>query len=201
MQKQPITDRELVADFLAGNGRAMETLVLRHKNQVYVSIYMMVKDRPLAEDLLHDTFIKAMEKIKSGVYKERDYFKAWILRLAHNMCMDHFRALKKMPMINHSKYDKDGEIDEHEIFDRLYMPKESACDEKYLKFETAIALSRLIDDLPAEQRDVIVMRHYFKMKFSEIAFIMDANVNTTLGRMRYGLLALREMITVKKLEL
>ena len=157
MHQQKASDNELIALYLKGDERGLEDLIYRHKSRIYTSIYLLVKDKDLANDLFQDTFIKVINTLRSGNYQEEGKFLPWVLRIAHNLVIDYFRKEKRMPMVH--------------------------------------------DELPDDQREVVMMRHYANMSFKEIADIMGCSVNTALGRMRYALLNMRRIIIQKKLVL
>ncbi len=180
-----IDDAILVAQFQQGRKEAFETLLNRHKDKVYTTIYFIVKDRYTAEDLLQETFIKAIDRIECGKYNESGKFGPWIGRIAHNMAIDHFRKQKRNPEL----LTEDGS----NVFSSMAFREESI-EEIKIKEDTNLALKALIDKLPETQRTVLVMRHFSDMSFHEIAEETGVSINTALGRMRYALMNLRKMI-------
>jgi DNA-directed RNA polymerase specialized sigma24 family protein len=162
------TDHELIHLFTDGNLDALETLVLRHKDKLYTSILFLVKDKYLAEDIFQDVFIRIIDTMRSGRYTEEGKFLPWAMRIAHNLCVDHFRKVKRTPTIRNGE-DKD-------IFEVLNFSEECA--------ET-----------------VMMLRHYADMSFKEIAAATNCSINTALGRMRYGLINLRKLMTQKQIAL
>lgn len=187
-----LTDHELIQSFVAGNTNALEALVLRHKDKLYTSILFLVKDKYLAEDIFQDVFIRVIETTRSGRYTEEGKFLPWAMRIAHNLCVDHFRKVKRTPTI------KTG--DDQDIFEVLNFTEESA-EDRMMKKQSHNRVKDMLDLLPEDQREVIILRHYADMSFKEIATITGCSINTALGRMRYGLINLRKMMTQKKITL
>ncbi|WP_161889048.1 RNA polymerase sigma factor [Pontibacter russatus] len=178
-----ISDSALVSLYIAGKESAFEQLVNRHKNKVYTTIYLIVKDSYTAEDLLQDTFIKAIHTMKGGRYNEEGKFSSWICRIAHNLAIDHFRKEKRSPMIML----EDGS----NVFNNMSFSEDSA-ESIQIKEDTHARLRELIQTLPQTQREVLMMRHYAEMSFQEIADATGVSINTALGRMRYALINLRK---------
>ena len=183
MNKTELNDSELLSLYIGGNEEAFEELLNRHKDRVFTTIYLIVKDRYTAEDLMQEVFIKAIRTIKSGRYNEEGKFLPWILRIAHNLSIDYFRKSKRYPTI----IMEDGSS----VFNSLEF-SESTIEEEHIKQDTYNLLRAYIKDLPDSQREVLVMRHYMKMSFQEIADATDVSINTALGRMRYALINLRK---------
>jgi RNA polymerase sigma factor (sigma-70 family) len=177
------SDSQLVALYQTGNEEAFEMLLHRHKSRIYTAIYMIVKDRYQAEDLLQDTFIKAINTIKSGRYNEEGKFLPWICRVAHNLAIDHFRRSKRYPEV----VLEDGS----RVFDSLQFSEDSFETQQLLR-DTKSRLRDIIKELPDEQKQVLIMRHYLEMSFQEIAELTEVSINTALGRMRYALINLRK---------
>jgi RNA polymerase sigma factor (sigma-70 family) len=177
------SDSQLVALYQTGNEEAFEMLLHRHKSRIYTAIYLIVKDRYIAEDLLQETFIKAVNTIKSGRYNEEGKFLPWLSRVGHNLAIDYFRRSKRYPEI----VLEDGS----RVFDSLDFAEESFESAQVLK-ETRSRLRDLIKELPEEQKQVLIMRHYLQMSFQEIADRTGVSINTALGRMRYALINLRK---------
>ncbi len=187
-----LTDHELIQSFVAGNTNALEALVLRHKDKLYTSILFLVKDKYLAEDIFQDVFIRVIDTTRSGRYTEEGKFLPWAMRIAHNLCVDHFRKVKRTPTI------KTG--DDQDIFEVLNFTEESA-EDRMMKKQSHNRVKDMLDLLPEDQREVIILRHYADMSFKEIATVTGCSINTALGRMRYGLINLRKMMTQKKITL
>ncbi|WP_127130753.1 RNA polymerase sigma factor [Pseudoflavitalea rhizosphaerae] len=186
------TDHELIQDFQDGDLYALETLVLRHKDKMYTSILFLVKDKYLAEDIFQDVLIKIIDTIRSGRYTEEGKFLPWAMRIAHNLCVDHFRKVKRTPAIKTS--------DDRDIFEVINFTEDGA-DQKMMKRQSYDRVRQMLDLLPDDQREVIILRHYADMSFKEIASLTNCSINTALGRMRYGLINLRKMMTQKKIAL
>ncbi|MBV4359809.1 RNA polymerase sigma factor [Pinibacter aurantiacus] len=187
------TDHELIHLFMDGEMDALESLVIRHKDKLYTSILFLVKDKYLAEDIFQDVLIKIIDTIRSGRYTEEGKFLPWAMRIAHNLCVDHFRKVKRTPSI------KTG-TDQQDIFDVLNFTEESA-DVKIMKRQSHDRVRRLLDLLPEDQKEVIILRHYAELSFKEIASLTNCSINTALGRMRYGLINLRKMMIEKSIAL
>jgi len=187
-----LTDEQLIGLFNEGNAYAMEVLVNRHKTRIYSSIYVLVKDKYLAEDIFQDLFIKIIETFRAGKYKEENKFVQWAMRIAHNLCVDHFRKVKAKPVIRTS--------DGADIFDVLNFAEPSA-EDNIMKLQSNEKLMRLVCLLPEDQREIIILRHFADLKFREISNILNCSVNTALGRMRYALLNLRKLIEEKQVAL
>ena len=187
-----LTDEQLIASFKEGNAYAMEVLVGRHKVRIYTSIYVLVKDKYLAEDIFQDLFIKVIETFRAGKYQEENKFVQWAMRVAHNLCVDHFRKIKTKPVIRTSEG--------ADIFDVLNFSEPSA-EENIMKAQSNENIMKLVCLLPEDQREIIILRHFADLKFREISNILNCSVNTALGRMRYALLNLRKLIEEKQIAL
>lgn len=193
MRKNIKTDEVLVKDYLAGNSLALETLINRHREKVFTSILIFTKDKYLAEDLFQDTFIKVIDKLKAGKYKEEGKFKPWVMRLAYNICVDDYRKRKRKPKILTAS-------EEFDIFDILPMQEESA-EDRFIENQSKNKVRRLLDELPKEQREVVLLRHFYDFSFKEIAELCNISINTALGRMRYALINLRKVVAQKQIQL
>ncbi len=185
-----MTDQQLLHLYLDGNTDALSTLISRYKEKIYTSIYMLVKDKYLAEDLFQDVFIRIIDTLNSGRYTDEGKFLPWALRISHNMCVDHFRKVKRSPTIKTS--------DDRDIFEVLNFSEASA-EEKIMQNQSHDKIRKMIDLLPEDQREVIIMRHYADLSFKEIADLTKCSINTALGRMRYGLMNMRKMMTEKQI--
>lgn len=181
-----LSDSKLVSLYQNGNEEAFEMLLHRHKSRVYTAIYLIVKDRYTAEDLLQEAFIKAINTIRGGRYNEEGKFLPWISRIAHNLAIDHFRKEKRYPEV----VLEDGS----RLFNSMTFSEESYETKQMLK-ETRTRLRDFIKELPTEQKQVLIMRHYLQMSFQEIADRTGVSINTALGRMRYALINLRKKMT------
>jgi RNA polymerase sigma-70 factor (ECF subfamily) len=186
------SDQQLVLHFQEGNAEALEVIINRHKERIYTSIFLLVKDKYLAEDIFQDVFIRVIDTIRNGRYTDEGKFLPWALRIAHNLCVDHFRKVKRTPMIRTS--------DDRDIFEVLNFTEDSA-ERKYIQRQSHDRVRHLLDLLPPDQREVIVLRHYADMSFKEIASLTNCSINTALGRMRYGLINLRKMMQEKQIAL
>ena len=187
-----LSDNELIHSFTSGNVNALEVLVLRHKEKLYTSIYFLVKDKYLAEDIFQDVFIRIIDTIRSGRYTEEGKFLPWAMRIAHNLCVDHFRKIKRTPIIRNSE--------DQDIFEVLNFTEDSA-EDKMIRNQSHSRVKDMLDLLPEDQREVIILRHYGDMSFKEIASVTNCSINTALGRMRYGLINLRKMMMHKQIAL
>jgi RNA polymerase sigma-70 factor (ECF subfamily) len=186
MIENKCTDSELLLRYQQGNEEAFAMLLHRHKSRLYTAIYLIVKDRYIAEDLLQDTFIKAITTIRSGRYNDEGKFLPWISRIAHNLAIDHFRRDKRYPEI----VLEDGSP----LMNSLDFADDSA-ERKLVFQDNRTRMRRFIKELPVEQKQVLIMRHYLKMSFQEIADRTGVSINTALGRMRYALINLRKKMT------
>ncbi len=188
----PQSDHELINLYLGGNSNAFSTLVLRYKSKLYSSIYLLVKDKYLAEDMFQDVFIRVIDKLKNGHYNEEGKFLPWIMRIAHNMCLDHFRKVKRSPSIKSN--------DDTDIFDTLNFAEPSA-EDRMMASQSHDRVRRMLDLLPEEQREIIIMRHYADLTFKEISSLKNISINTALGRMRYGLINMRKLMVERQIAL
>lgn len=186
------TDRELVREYLAGSELALERLITRHKEKVFTSILIFTKDRYLAEDLFQDTFIKVIDKLKAGKYKEEGKFLPWVMRISYNICIDYYRKTKRRPkVVNTEGFD---------IFDILPLSEESP-EQMMMGNQSKDKVRKLLEELPEEQKEVVLLRHYYDFSFKEIAELTGVSINTALGRMRYSLINLRKIIEEKQIQL
>lgn len=180
-----MSDQELVTLYLSGQEKALAMLVNRHKDKMFTSIYMLVRERSIAEDILQDAFVKIVSTLKSGKYNEEGKFIQWAMRIARNLVIDHFRKAKKMPTVN----DSEG----NDVFSYINVQEENQ-EEFVIRNEREQKVRRLVEELPPEQREVLVLRHYAELSFKEIADLTGVSINTALGRMRYALNNLRKLI-------
>ena len=187
-----LTDNELIQQFQEGNTRAFDALIDRHQERIYNAILFMVKDSYWAEDLIQDIFIKIIHNLKLNKYNDEGKFLPWALRIAHNFCVDHFRKVKRTPTIKTS--------DDQDLFEVIKHADHSA-DYKMTRSQTHRNIQELVDLLPEEQREIIVLRHYANLSFKEIAQMTNCSINTALGRMRYGLINLRKMMNERGMTL
>lgn len=182
------TDNELIQRYVNGDENALAFLLEKHKRKVFAFINMRVKNRTISEDIFQDTFFKVIDCLRNGKYKDEGKFSAWMMMIAHNLCMDHFRKQKRQPNVVNS----DGSF----LFDKLSFSNESKEDE-IIKQQTILRVKDMINLLPDDQKEIVILRHYAEMSFKEIAEMTGTNMNTALGRMRYALLNLRKMMTNK----
>ncbi|HLK97617.1 MAG TPA: sigma-70 family RNA polymerase sigma factor [Hymenobacter sp.] len=188
METMQPSDSALISLYIAGNEEAFAQLLGRHKDRVFTTIMLIVRDEDVAEDLLQDTFIKAIHTMKSGRYNEEGKFSSWICRIAHNLSIDFFRREKRSPLLN-------LDTSSH-TFNSLSHAEEDV-EMTLTREETYTRLRELIQDLPAAQKEVLVMRHYGDMSFQEIADATGVSINTALGRMRYALINLRKKMAAQ----
>jgi len=187
-----LTDPELIQMYLKGNNEAFATIVMRYKDKMYTAIYLMVKDRYEAEDILQNVFISIIEALKKGRYNDEKKFLSWAMRIAHNNCINHFRKVKRNPVIANS-----GNRDIAEVFSL----NEPGADNKIIHEESHKKIRMMIDTLPEDQREVIILRHFADLSFKEIAGLTKCSINTALGRMRYALINLRRLMEEKQMAL
>lgn len=178
-------DQELVRQYLAGEELAFETLLNRHKRKVWSHVYLLVRDRELTEDIFQDTFIKVVHTLKAGKYNEEGKFLPWVMRIAHNLVIDHFRRNKKMPLVRGN--------DDHDVFATVAQPGRNV-EQRMVDLQIDADVRNMIDHLPEEQREVVIMRTYLGMSFKDIAEHTEVSINTALGRMRYALINMRKMV-------
>ena len=189
MELAKLSDCELVNKFVSGSQSCIEVLINRHKNKVYTYILLIVRNQQLAEDLFQDTFIKVIQSLFNGKYKDNGKFLSWVIRIAHNLTIDHFRKEKQMNTLS-------NEDNEADIFNSRKLSVGNIEDE--LVYNQIICDVRLlINELPADQQEVIMLRHYGGLSFKEIAEQTNVSINTALGRMRYALINLRKLIKEK----
>ncbi|TND07652.1 MAG: RNA polymerase sigma-70 factor, ECF subfamily [Bacteroidetes bacterium] len=192
MQKHQLNDHDLVNLYAAGDESCIEVLIQRHKKRIFSYIMMVVRDRHLAEDIFQDTFIKVISTLKRGTYNDEGKFLPWVLRISHNLIIDHYRRLKRMPVV-------DGGED-FDIFSVLRL-RQGNVEDRLVKAQIRGDLRKMIELLPREQREVLVMRHFLDMSFKEIADSTGVSINTALGRMRYALINMRKMAEENKISL
>lgn len=180
------TDKDLIRTYIRGDERAFETLLSRHKGKIYTSIYMFVKDTDLANDIFQETFIKIIDTFRSGKYNEEGKFLQWALRISYNLCVDFFRKNKRRKIVAPSE--------DFDVFN-LINDKEDHQETRIIKDQTYAKVRQLVEALPQEQKEVILLRHYAELSFKEIAELTNVSINTALGRMRYALINIRKMIS------
>jgi len=180
-----IEDSILVRDYISGEEKALEILINRHNQRITSFIYSKVLDRDITEDIFQDTFIKVIKTLKKGTYSEEGKFLPWVMRIAHNLIIDHFRKNKRMPMFEGSE--------DFNIFSVIGDDKLNA-EKQIIKDQINSDLKYLVDELPDDQKEVLLMRIYKDMSFKEISENTGVSINTALGRMRYALINLRKII-------
>tara|TARA_B100000029_G_scaffold508197_1_gene594499 strand:- start:1803 stop:2387 length:585 start_codon:yes stop_codon:yes gene_type:complete len=192
MRTPIISDSELVLSYIDGNEYSIEILIKRHKQRIYSFIYSKVLDRDLTEDIFQDTFIKVIRTLKLGNYNEEGKFVSWVMRIAHNLVIDHFRKNKRIPKFENS----------HD-FDIFSVLSDSSLDAEKTLIKSQILddVKKLIEYLPEDQKEVLKYRFYNDMSFKEISEKTGVSINTSLGRMRYALINLRNIIDKKNLVL
>ena len=185
MESKHTNDGVLVSSYINGNEKSLETLVIRHKQRIFSFILSKVMDREISEDIFQDTFIKVINTLKRGKYNEEGKFLPWVMRIAHNLIIDHFRRIKRIPKFNNT--------DEFDIFDVL-SDEMLSIENQIIKNQILSDVRSMVEELPDDQREVLLMRMYKDMSFKEIAENTDVSINTALGRMRYALINLRKLI-------
>ena len=185
MRKELISDAILVSQYIQGNEASLATLIKRHKQRIYSFIYSKVYDKDISEDIFQDTFIKVIRTLKRGSYNEEGKFLPWVMRIAHNLVIDHFRKSNRMPM-----FDNSGEFS---IFSVL-SDSDLNAEKTIIKTQVEQDVRRVIEELPEDQKQVLVMRMYNDMSFKEISEKTGVSINTALGRMRYALINIRKII-------
>lgn len=192
MRKPIISDEDLIQQYVNGNEACLKMLINRHQQRIFSFVYLMTKDQCLAEDIFQDTFMKVIKTLKKGRYQEQGKFLPWVMRIARNLVIDYYRKTSKMPVVT----DSEG----FDIFSIIQVTEDNREDEM-IKEQTYDRLRILIRQLPEEQREVLVLRHYANMSFKEIADLTNVSINTALGRMRYALTNLRKMIEKHQISL
>lgn len=191
METTKIEDFELVKKFVNGDVNSIDILINRHKNRIYTYIFIIVKDKQLAEDIFQDTFVKVIVSLKKGRYQEKGIFSSWVIRIAHNIIIDYFRKSKQMKTYS----SEDGEMD---VFNSKKLAEENV-EDTIITDQIIADVRKVIDLLPNEQKEVVMLRHYGNLSFKEIADQTGVSINTALGRMRYALINLRKIIEEKNL--
>ena len=192
MKVTPLNDQQLIHQYLDGDQRAFEELLNRHQQKIYTSIYLFVKDQSLAEDIFQEVFIKIIDTLRKGKYNHEGKFSQWAMRISYNLCVDYFRRNKRRPQVQPTE--------EFDIFDVLKVTEDNA-EQRIIRSQTHEKVRRLVDMLPPEQREVVILRHYADMSFKEIASLTRVSINTALGRMRYALINIRKMIEEQQVQL
>jgi RNA polymerase sigma factor (sigma-70 family) len=192
MDVMTLNDQQLIKLYMDGNEKAFEVLLNRHKEKIYTSIYLFVKDSELADDIFQDVFIKIIRSLSKGKYNHQGKFLQWAMRISYNMCVDHFRKSKRRTKVSPTET--------FDIFDVLESPEENM-EQHIIKSQVHQRIRKVVDKLPDEQREVVILRHYADMSFKEIAQLTNVSINTALGRMRYALINMRKVIEEEKIQL
>ncbi|MBN2746435.1 MAG: sigma-70 family RNA polymerase sigma factor [Bacteroidales bacterium] len=192
MDYSKFSDKELIESYVTGKEAALPVIIQRYQSRVYGYIQVAVKDREVADDIFQDTFMKVIKKLKEGSYYEDGKFIQWVMRIAHNLIIDHFRRESKVTMLRST--------DEYDIFNQIPLFDKNAEDD-IIRDQTHHKLRQMIQLLPASQREVLTMRHYQQMSFKEISEETGVSINTALGRMRYALINLRRMMEEQNITL
>jgi RNA polymerase sigma factor, sigma-70 family len=188
-----ISDYELIQRFIKGEQSCFDQLIIRHKNKVFAYISLYIRDQALAEDLFQDTFMKVIQSVKAGKYQDNGKFISWVMRIAHNLIIDHFRRIKQMNTISNDDYESD-------LFNSKKLC-DSNVEDDMISRQIQKDVRKMITFLPEDQREVVILRHYAGLSFKEIAEITDVSINTALGRMRYALINMRKLMEEKKISL
>jgi RNA polymerase sigma-70 factor (ECF subfamily) len=178
-------DALLVKNYMAGDENALSILINRHQSKIYGFIYSKISDRDISDDIFQDTFVKVIKTLKSNSYNEEGKFLPWVMRIAHNLIIDHFRRNKKMPMFR--------ETEEFSIFS-IMTDHSLTVENQMISDQVQEDLKKIIEELPEDQKEVLIMRIYQDLSFKEISELTGVSINTALGRMRYALMNLRKVI-------
>jgi RNA polymerase sigma factor (sigma-70 family) len=188
-----ISDYELITRFIKGEESCFALLIHRHKNKVFAYISLYIRDQALAEDLFQDTFLKVIQSVKAGKYYDNGKFLSWVMRIAHNLIIDHFRRVKQMNTISNDDYESD-------LFNSKKL-SDSNVEDDMINRQILKDVRKMISLLPDDQREVVILRHYAGLSFKEIADTTGVSINTALGRMRYALINMRKTMNEKKISL
>jgi RNA polymerase sigma factor (sigma-70 family) len=188
-----MSDYELIQRFIKGEQSCFEQIIHRHKNKVFAYISLYIRDQALAEDLFQDTFMKVIQSVKTGKYQDNGKFISWVMRIAHNLIIDHFRRVKQMNTVSNDDYESD-------LFNSRKLA-DSTVEDDMIRRQIQKDVRKMISHLPEDQREVVILRHYAGLSFKEIAEITDVSINTALGRMRYALINMRKIMEEKKISL
>lgn len=188
-----LSDEELVKKFISGESRCIDLLIDRHQQRIYSFIFLMVRQKDLAEDIFQDVFVKVIRSLKSGKYSENGRFTSWVLRISHNLVIDHFRKQKNQQLVSNDQYSYD-------LFNHSRFSDQTIEDD--LVYEQLLSeVASLVEELPDSQKEVIKLRHYFGLSFKEIAEETNVSINTALGRMRYALINMRKKMEERNMSL
>jgi len=192
MDYSEFSDRQMVEAYISGQESVLNEIIRRHQSRVFGYIMMSVKDRDVANDIFQDTFVKVIRKLKEGTYNEEGKFIQWVMRIAHNLIIDYFRKNSRVKMVRSN--------DEYDVFNRIPLMDRNAEDD-IIRNQTHKKLRLMIQNLPENQKEVLMMRHYQQMSFKEISEETGVSINTALGRMRYALINLRKMMEEQNISL
>ena len=190
MYHNNISDSELIELYQSGENKAFEALLSRHKSKIYTSIYLFVRDQSLADDIFQEVFIKIIDTLNKGNYNNEGKFLQWALRISYNMCVDNHRRKRRQSMVTPT--------DDFDIFDIIGDGRRNA-EENMVRSQTHQQLRHFIDQLPIEQKEVVILRHYAELSFKEISTLTRVSINTSLGRMRYALINLKKLVEGKEI--
>lgn len=185
MANVQLPDSVLVNNYVEGDENALTVLINRHQSKIFGFIYSKIADRDISNDIFQDTFVKVIKTLKSNSYNEEGKFLPWVMRIAHNLIIDHFRKNKKMPMFR--------ETEEFSIFS-IMSDDSLTIENKIIQHQVEVDLRNIIEELPSDQKEVLIMRMYQDMSFKEISEVTGVSINTALGRMRYALMNMRKVI-------
>jgi len=190
-QLSEVADNQLINMYLDGNERAFVELLGRYQQKIYTSIYMFVKDHAKAEDIFQEVFIKIVDTLRKGKYNHEGKFSQWAMRISYNLCVDNFRRNKRRPTLSPTE--------DFDIFDVLGSDEDNA-EQTMIKSQLHTKIRSLVDQLPDEQKEVVILRHYADMSFKEIAALTRVSINTALGRMRYALINIRKLVDEQNIQ-
>lgn len=192
MDYTKLSDSELIKSYLSGKEASLEFLINKHQQRIFTYILVRIQDQDLANDVFQDTFVKVINTLKRGKYNEEGKFLQWTMRIAHNLIIDHYRRQKRMPTMSPT--------DEFDIFD-IIKDGTLNVESTLIKDQIELDLHKLIEQLPDDQKEVLVLRHFSGLSFKDIAEQTDVSINTALGRMRYALINLRKLIETNNVSL
>ena len=188
-----LADDVLVTMYINGSEESLQILINRHKNVISSYIYMMVKQQALTEDIFQETFIKVIKTLRKGKYNANGRFTSWVMRISHNLIIDHFRKQKNMKMISNDNED-------YQLLDTVKF-SESTIEDKIVSDQISSDVVKLLDFLPANQQEIIRLRHFMGLSFKDIAEETGVSINTALGRMRYAITNLRAIVEERQISL
>lgn len=191
--KSQITDRELVNSFIEGDNSSIEQLIQRHKGKVFTYISMYLRDKAMAEDIFQETFLKVINSLRAGKYRDDGRFLSWVMRIAHNLIIDHFRRERQNKVLSNDNYEGD-------LFNSKHL-SEANIEDNLVHNQIIEDVRKLLNELPDDQKEVVMLRHYAGLSFREIADQTNVSINTALGRMRYALINIRKMMEEKNISL